>query len=271
MSIPSAFSRVPRAYPVGFVQGHSLYAKSRSSNPSRARLNSAQGPAGSSPWTPAVTMTAGAPLPPRAAMSATSNVRATPSQATSRTSTPFPRSAIQQRSSSAYGGAFSGTLLFLRLGTLAGCVHGAGLARAEVRLDFLRRHRLGVVVALLRVTAHLAHERGLSRSFDALGDDLQPERVTEGYNRRDDRCIAAAHGEVAHERLVDLERIDRKMFEVRERTMPGPKIVDGDANAQRLQLRNGAARTGHVVHDRALGDFEVEQICRNARLRECLP
>ncbi|HEX3212388.1 MAG TPA: hypothetical protein VH016_07445, partial [Actinomycetota bacterium] len=59
-----------------------------------------------------------------------------------------------------------------------------------------------------------------------------------------------------HERLVDLDRVDRHLAQVGERGVAGAEVVDGQVHPEPLELVK--ADDGHlqVVHQDALGDLE---------------
>ena len=72
-----------------------------------------------------------------------------------------------------------------------------------------RRHRLGEQEALQLVAAHLHQHLLLALVLDALGDDLEAERVGELDDRVDDGARVGAVLEVLDEAAVDLELLGR--------------------------------------------------------------
>jgi hypothetical protein len=47
---------------------------------------------------------------------------------------------------------------------------------------------------------------------------------------------SVARAQVQHERLVDLQFVDRQALQVRERGVAGAEVVDGQAQPRRLQI-----------------------------------
>ena len=59
---------------------------------------------------------------------------------------------------------------------------------------------------------------------------------------------SAVDGDVADERLVDLQRADRKLLQRRQRRVAGAEIVDGEIQAHRIQLvQQPMVRFGSVI------------------------
>ena len=60
-------------------------------------------------------------------------------------------------------------------------------------------------------------ERELFFFFDALADHFQIEAMGHGDDRHGDRRVARIGGDIAYERLIELERVDRKTLQIVER------------------------------------------------------
>src|SRR5512143_2979499 len=73
-------------------------------------------------------------------------------------------------------------------------------------------HGVTEQMALCIVAAVLAEEIELRFGFHAFRDHLELQAVRHLNDRVDDRGIVAVDGHVAHERLVDLQRVDRKLL-----------------------------------------------------------
>lgn len=73
-------------------------------------------------------------------------------------------------------------------------------------------------------------------------------------------CLLAGflNGEPLHERLVDLDAIDRQPYEVRKARVAGAEIVERDGHANPSYGRKRARRGGEVAHDGSLRHFDVE-------------
>src|SRR5437763_6765709 len=80
-----------------------------------------------------------------------------------------------------------------------------------------RRQRPGVVVALGLAAAQPAQHGRLQRRFDAFGDHAHAQGVSQPDHGRDDRGVVGVVAEAGHERLVDLEDVDREPLQVAER------------------------------------------------------
>ena len=100
---------------------------------------------------------------------------------------------------------------------------------------------------------------------DALRLDGQPEGVSHGDDRRDDRQVVGVAGNVAHERLVDLELVDRESLEVRKRRIARAEIVEREFKSQPFELTHDADRVLGVLHRHALGDLELQRMRTQAR------
>src|SRR5579872_7282948 len=78
--------------------------------------------------------------------------------------------------------------------------------------------RARVKVALPALAAELAEVAELAGRLDALGDHLEPERVTERDRRADDRQVdLAVTAGAVDEATVDLERVHGELSERRQR------------------------------------------------------
>ena len=97
------------------------------------------------------------------------------------------------------------------------------------------------VEALREVAAAGVQRLVLGGALDALGDGHQPERVRDLHDRAHEQRARAAE-DVAHERAVDLEQVDRELLEVGERRVAGAEVVDGEPDAERAEPR-GARRS----------------------------
>ena len=71
---------------------------------------------------------------------------------------------------------------------------------------------------------------------------------------------SGAAEDVAHERAVDLEQVDRELLEVGERRVAGPEVVDGEPDAEVAQPPEPDGRRRRVLHQRAFGDLEDQAL-----------
>ena len=81
----------------------------------------------------------------------------------------------------------------------------------------------------------------------------------------DDRRVVWVRAEPVHERLVHLERVEREVPELPERRVAGPEVVDREAHAEPPKLLQPRAGLVRIVHDGALGHFELELRGRRGR------
>jgi len=70
------------------------------------------------------------------------------------------------------------------------------------------------IVALEFVAGALLQELGLLPRLDALGDDGQAQRAPHRNDRVGDADIFGVAGNVANERAIDLDRIDREFLQI---------------------------------------------------------
>src|SRR5207249_1854142 len=96
-----------------------------------------------------------------------------------------------------------------------------GLAPADHRLDLLGGCGPSEPVSLAPLAAQPAETGRLLWPLDALRDDGEVERVAEGRDGGGDGQLRPSVAEVVHERLGDLQDVDRHAAEVLERGVAG--------------------------------------------------
>src|SRR5437764_1075043 len=99
---------------------------------------------------------------------------------------------------------------------LRGRVENPSHILEQVRLEALRRQRRAEEEALDAIAALLLQELQLLLGLHPLGDDFEVEAVGHGDDGADDGGVAAVGGDVADERLVELERVDGETLQVIE-------------------------------------------------------
>jgi len=72
------------------------------------------------------------------------------------------------------------------------------------------------MVPLRVMTAQVQQASLLPLGFHALGGDMQVQVSTQANNSRDNRIVSCVNFHVSNEGLIDLDVIDRKLFEVGE-------------------------------------------------------
>src|SRR5262249_42018510 len=133
-------------------------------------------------------------------------------------------------------------------------------------LQLLRRQRLVEQVALRLLALQQTQQLALLLRLHALRDDLEPEAVPQGDDRRRDRHPVGGVRHGGNERSVDLEGIDRQPRQVAQRGIAGAEIVDRDAYPHLLDGAQLPDVALDVLHEEALGDLQVEAV-RLARMR----
>ena len=93
-------------------------------------------------------------------------------------------------------------------------------------------------------------------------------REAEALGQRDDRVrdrgVVGAAGQVAHERAVDLDLVERQPRQIGERRIAGAEIVDREADAERLERVHLVRGAVDVVEHDALGQLEHQPLGRRA-------
>jgi hypothetical protein len=98
-------------------------------------------------------------------------------------------------------------------------------------------HRPAEVVALGLVTAQLRQQVGRRLVLHTLRHDAQPQVVGEVDGRADDDPVALVAQHITDEGTVDLQHVNRELFEVRQRRVARPEVVDRDPHSQGRKLR----------------------------------
>ncbi len=120
------------------------------------------------------------------------------------------------------------------------------------------------------MNAALPQIGGLLRSLYALGDGAQPETSGKVDDGVDEGAVLGIGWRAAQERPIDLENIHREPFQIGERRVAGPEVVDGQSDAQILDGVQTPARARVVFEQDALGDLQVQPGTLQAALLEGL-
>src|SRR5262245_34212100 len=129
-----------------------------------------------------------------------------------------------------------------------------------------RRHREAVALDL--VAAVCGEQLELLLRLDSLGHDLELEAVSQADYREGDHRVLRIGRDVADERVVDLERVDRKALQVSEARVAGAEVVDGDLHARVLEPAQRARRALGIAHQKRLGELELDERRVDARAAE---
>jgi hypothetical protein len=120
------------------------------------------------------------------------------------------------------------------------------------------RKRTACQIALNLVASFLQEERALGLLLDAFGEHRNFEAVRQPDDRADNRRGMMIVLEVGNEGTIDLDFVEGKGVQIRQRRISLAEIVQRDLHAKPLKLaqnRNGARE---VVDQDAFGDFEFE-------------
>ncbi len=91
-------------------------------------------------------------------------------------------------------------------------------------------------------------------------DHFQPEAVRHRDDRLRNRDVVRVLRDVLDERAVDLDAVEREPLDGREGRVTRAEVVDREADAHRLDPVEYLLRARGVLHDHALGDFELEAV-----------
>ena len=105
----------------------------------------------------------------------------------------------------------------------------SGLQQGGERLC---RYRMAEIVALAFIAMLSQKKCTLPRCFHALRDDAQLEAFAHVDNGADNGGIVRAAGNPAHERLVDLQGINRKLPQIAEAGIARAEVIDRELDAQ---------------------------------------
>src|SRR5262249_49883951 len=142
-----------------------------------------------------------------------------------------------------------------------GDVAGRGREAALEQLArFVDGQRLAVVEALRFLATVGAQHAQLLLGFDAFraGDDA--EAVAEAEHRANDGGRVVIVFEIADERPIDLDLVEREAAQAAERRISGAEIVHRDPYAERLQILQGGKVRLDVAQQQRLGDLDLQAI-----------
>ena len=119
-------------------------------------------------------------------------------------------------------------------------------------------HRLAEVIALDFIAIIVAQEGKLLGGFNALGDDAEIELLPQGNHGGSHGPVAFTAGKIVDERLVNFQSGNGEGFQRVEAGITGAEVINGELNTQALQFLHGLHGLVHILHDKALGDFELQ-------------
>src|SRR5262245_12834100 len=124
-------------------------------------------------------------------------------------------------------------------------------------------HRLAENIALRVFAAELIELDRVGIGLRALRYDLHAEVVRHRDDRaQDHRPLALAGG--THERLVDLDSVEREALKIRERRMAGAEIVERKTSAELADAMEHLRGVFRVLHHQRFRELELERAARKA-------
>src|SRR6185437_7500186 len=133
-----------------------------------------------------------------------------------------------------------------------------GALPAAQQLGELRwRQRRTEVKALVLIAAEGAQEPELIGRLHPFRDHLEPQAVRQGDDRLHDGGIGLA-AELAHERAIDLQLVDREAPQIVDARIAGAEVIDRHHHPHAAQLLENRRRLLRVGHHRALGELDLE-------------
>src|ERR1035437_3132153 len=139
----------------------------------------------------------------------------------------------------------------------------------EPGADGIPGHGATEQITLAFVATLRRHQLHLLFRLDAFSDHGFVEAGAEAGDGTDDGAGVALVAEIADERLVDLDLIERELAQVVERGVAGAEVVERQADAEILELPHGSQGALALLEQHALGDLELEPLRMQSRLREC--
>src|SRR6185437_7942642 len=121
-------------------------------------------------------------------------------------------------------------------------------------------------ISLVLIAAEPAQEVQLLLRLHALGDHLQMQAVRQRHDGAHDLRIIAAGGDFLDEGVIDLELVERQAPQVAQARVAGAEVIDRNAHPESGQAAEDFDRSLRVVHNRALGQLQLEE----AGLEACL-
>src|SRR3546814_934197 len=104
--------------------------------------------------------------------------------------------------------------------------------------------------------------------LDAFGNDADIKAARHRDDRIDDRGVGGIVGDVANERAVDLDLVDRKAGQVRKTRIAGAEVVDDDRDTEPAQGAQDFRTLFRALHQHALGDLQLHAVRRESGLVE---
>src|SRR3990170_2550855 len=112
--------------------------------------------------------------------------------------------------------------------------------------------------ALPLVAAFGAQTAQFGFGLDAFGGNRHAETDAEADDRTNDRLRVEVGSEASHERLVDLDLVERKAPEIAQAGIAGAEIVHRNAHAERAQRVQRGKHLGALLQKQRFGDLQLQ-------------
>ena len=96
--------------------------------------------------------------------------------------------------------------------------------------------------------------------FHAFGDNAQSQAPGHGDDRPDQRRVARVGFKIVHKGLVNLERGQRKAFEIAQGRVTGTEVIDGQIYPELGDRDQGLQCS--FLHQRAFGELQPKVLGR---------
>ncbi len=98
----------------------------------------------------------------------------------------------------------------------------------------------------------------LARRLHAFGDHLQAQAVAQPDDRAHDRGVVLVGEDLAHERAVDLELVQRQLAQVGQRRVAGAEVVQRKRDTLLFQRGHRLRGRCEISHDQAFGQLQAQ-------------
>lgn len=129
---------------------------------------------------------------------------------------------------------------------------------AELRFELACWHRAAEQVALDFVAVVFAKKLQLLVGFYAFGDDREVQAVGHGDDGASDLGVLFARRKAVDEGAVDLQYVDRELFEVIQRRVACAEIIDSDTQAKVFEAVEDLHGFVDLAHQDAFGQFQLQ-------------
>src|ERR1700761_4399935 len=131
--------------------------------------------------------------------------------------------------------------------------------------DFAGRNRLAIKIPLNLDTALEIEAAHLLLGLYTFGGRRHSKADAKTRDRANDGKAALVDQQVAHERLVDLDLVERETAQIADTGITGAEIVHRNANTQFSQLVQNSNVPFRFFQQHRLGDLQFQPRCRKTR------